>query len=192
MRQNLSKSSKKFPLPNLANSQVESYKSLIKEGLKEVIAELGIIQDESERAWQLEFSEPNILKPNLTIEEANEKGKSYDAPLFIRATLKDPIRKLENVQNIYIGDIPMMTDKATFVINGNEKIVQHLLVRAEGVYFSSEESKIGNQILGGAEIRTKNGSWVSFETSRNGVISVKIDKKRKFPATVLLKAFGIQ
>ena len=139
MRQNLSKSSKKFPLPNLANSQVESYKSLIKEGLKEVIAELGIIQDESERAWQLEFSEPNILKPNLTIEEANEKGKSYDAPLFIRATLKDPIRKLENVQNIYIGDIPMMTDKATFVINGNEKIVQHLLVRAEGVYFSSEE-----------------------------------------------------
>jgi DNA-directed RNA polymerase subunit beta len=85
-----------------------------------------------------------------------------------------------------------MTDKATFVINGNEKIVQHLLVRAEGVYFSSEESKIGNQILGGAEIRTKNGSWVSFETSRNGVISVKIDKKRKFPATVLLKAFGIE
>ena len=192
MRQNLSKSSKKFPLPNLANSQVESYHSLIKEGLKEVIAELGIIQDESERAWQLEFSEPNILKPNLTIEEATEKGKSYDAPLFIRATLKDPIRKLENVQNIYIGDIPMMTDKATFVINGNEKIVQHLLVRAEGVYFSSEESKIGNQILGGAEIRTKNGSWVSFETSRNGVISVKIDKKRKFPATVLLKAFGVE
>lgn len=192
MRQNLSKSSKKFPLPNLSSSQVESYNNLLKEGIKEVIAELGVIQDESERAWQLEFSEPAILKPNLTIEEALEKGKSYDAPLFMKATLKDPIRKLENVQNIYIGDIPMMTDKTTFIINGNEKIVQHLLVRAEGVYFSAEESKVGNQILGGAEIRTKNGSWVSFETSRNGVISVKIDKKRKFPATVLLRAFGIE
>lgn len=192
MRQNLSKSSRKFPLPNLASSQVESYMSLLKEGINEVINELGVIQDESERAWQLEFSEPNILKPNLSMEEAIEKGKSYDAPLFVRATLKDPIRKLQNVQNIYIGDIPMMTDKATFIINGNEKIVQHLLVRAEGVYFSAEESKIGNQILGGAEIRTKNGSWVSFETSRNGVISVKIDKKRKFPATILLKAFGIE
>ncbi len=191
MRKNLSKSSKRFPLPNLSSSQIESYNALVKEGINEVISELGVIQDESERAWQLEFSEPNILKPNLSIDEAIEKGKSYDAPLFIKATLKDPIRRLENVQNIYIGDIPMMTDKATFIINGNEKIVQHLLVRAEGVYFSAEESKIGNQILGGAEIRTKNGSWVSFETSRNGVISVKIDKKRKFPATVLLKAFGI-
>lgn len=192
MRKNLSKSSKRFPLPSLASSQIESYNSLLKEGINEVITELGVIQDESERAWQLEFSEPNILKPNLSMEEAIEKGKSYDAPLFVKATLKDPIRRLENVQNIYIGDIPMMTDKATFIINGNEKIVQHLLVRAEGVYFSAEESKIGNQILGGAEIRTKNGSWVSFETSRNGVISVKIDKKRKFPATVLLKAFGIE
>ncbi len=193
MRVNLSKSPKKFPLPQLDNAQKDSYDAFLKNGIKEVFEELGPIVDTSDRGWVLKFSNPtvDIARPNITLKEALEKGKTYDAPLFVTATLEDPQRRLANKQNIYIGDLPLMTEKGTFVVNGNEKIVQHLLVRSEGVYFSSDSSKEG-VILGGAEIRTKVGSWVSFETSRTGVISVKIDRKRKFTATTLLRIFNVE
>ena len=192
MRYNLAKNSKKFPLPNLSSSQKESYNSLIKEGLNELLNEFGTIVDETGRGWELTFSNPTLEKPAITIEEAILKGKSYEAPWYMKATLKDPIRRLEKVQNIYMGDIPLMTDTGTFIINGIEKIVQHQLVRAEGSYFTAEISPLTRQVLGGVKIQPKIGSWVEIETSRTGVLSVKIDKKRKFTATTLLRVFGIE
>lgn len=192
MRYNLAKNSKKFPLPNLSSSQKESYNSLIKEGLTELLNEFGTIVDETGRGWELTFSNPTLEKPTITIEEAISKGKSYEAPWYMKATLKDPLRRLEKVQNIYMGDIPLMTDTGTFIINGIEKIVQHQLVRAEGSYFTADISPLTRQVLGGVKIQPKIGSWVEIETSRTGVLSVKIDKKRKFTATTLLRVFGIE
>jgi len=193
MRINLSKSPKKFPLPSLDQAQKSSYQDFLERGISEVFDEIGPFIDPSERGWVLSFSNPmvDVNKPNISLKDAILKGKNYDAPLFITATLEDPIRRLSNKQNIYLGDLPIMTSKGTFIINGNEKIVQHLLVRAEGVYFNIDDSRPG-MILGGAEIRTKVGSWVTFETSRTGVISVKIDRKRKFTATTLLRVFGLE
>lgn len=192
MRYNLAKNSKKFPLPNLSSSQKESYNTLLKEGLNELLNEFGTIVDESGRGWELTFSNPTLEKPLISIEEAIRKGKSYEAPWYLTATLKDPVRRIEKVQNIYMGDIPLMTDTGTFIINGIEKIVQHQLVRAEGAYFTAEISPLTRQILGGVKIQPKIGSWIEIETSRTGVLSVKIDKKRKFTATTLLRAFGIE
>jgi len=192
MRYNLAKNSKKFPLPNLSSSQKESYNSLIKEGFNELLKEFGTIVDESGRGWELTFSNPTLEKPVISLEEAIRKGKSYEAPWYLTATLKDPVRRIEKVQNIYMGDIPLMTDTGTFIINGTEKIVQHQLVRAEGAYFTAEISPMTRQILGGVKIQPKIGSWVEIETSRTGVLSVKIDKKRKFTATTLLRVFGIE
>lgn len=192
MRYNLAKNSKKFPLPNLSSSQKESYNTLLKEGLDELLNEFGTIVDESGRGWELTFSNPTLEKPLISIEEAIRKGKSYEAPWYLTATLKDPVRRIEKVQNIYMGDIPLMTDTGTFIINGIEKIVQHQLVRAEGAYFTAEVTPLTRQVLGGVKIQPKIGSWIEIETSRTGVLSVKIDKKRKFTATTLLRAFGIE
>lgn len=191
MRYNLAKNSKKFPIPNLSSSQKESYNALVKEGLEELLKEFGTIIDESGRAWELTFSNPTLEKPTITIDDAVDKGKSYEAPWYLTATIKDPVRRLEKVQNIYMGDIPLMTDTGSFIINGVEKVVQHQLVRAEGAYFTAEISPITRQVLGGVKIQPKVGSWIEIETSRTGVLSVKIDKKRKFTATTLLRVFGI-
>ena len=192
MRYNLAKNSKKFPIPNLSSSQKESYNTLIKEGFNELLKEFGTIIDESGRGWELTFSNPTLEKPVISLEEAIRKGKSYEAPWYLTATLKDAVRRIEKVQNIYMGDIPLMTDTGTFIINGTEKIVQHQLVRAEGSYFTADISPMTRQILGGVKIQPKIGSWVEIETSRTGVLSVKIDKKRKFTATTLLRVFGIE
>ena len=192
MRYNLAKNSNKFPLPNLSSSQKESYNALIKEGLDDLLKEFGTIIDESGRGWELVFSNPTLEKSTISIDECVEKGKTFEAPWYLTATLKDPIRRLEKVQNIYMGDIPLMTDTGSFIINGVEKVVQHQLVRAEGAYFTAETSPITRQVLGGVKIQPKVGSWVEIETSRTGVLSVKIDKKRKFTATTLLRVFGIE
>lgn len=192
MRYNLAKNPKKFPLPNLSSSQKESYNALMKEGLEDLLKEFGTIIDESGRGWELQFSNPTLEKPTISIDEAVDKGKSYEAPWYLTVTIKDPVRRLEKVQNIYMGDIPVMTDTGSFIINGIEKVVQHQLVRAEGAYFTSETSPITRQTLGGVKIQPKIGSWIEIETSRTGVLSVKIDKKRKFTATTLLRVFGIE
>jgi len=192
MRYNLATNTKKFPIPNLSSSQKESYNQLLKEGMNELLNEFGTIIDNSGRGWELSFSNPTIEKPSITIEKAQATGKTYEAPWYLTATLRDTVRRIEKAQNIYMGDIPLMTDTGTFIINGKEKIVQHQLVRAEGAYFTQEISPITRQTLGGAKIQPKVGSWVEIETSRTGVLSVKIDKKRKFTATTLLRVFGIE
>ena len=102
MRYNLAKNSKKFQLPNLSSSQKESYNALLKEGFDELLKEFGTITDESGRGWELTFSNPTIEKPAMNIEDSIRKGKSYEAPWYLTATLKDPVRRIEKVQNIYI------------------------------------------------------------------------------------------
>ena len=191
MRIDFSKRNEILPLANLTGVQTKSYQWLLKEGLEEVLNEVGTIEDYSGRGWVLEFTNPTFDKPNITIDNAYFTGRTYDAPWYLKATLKDPVEKKQNTQNIYMGDIPVMTSRGTFIINGVERVVVSQLTRSEGVLFTSEVSPITGATLGGAKVLPKNGVWLEIETSRTGIISVKIDRRRKLAITSLLRVFGL-
>lgn len=192
MRHDFSKRKKLQDLPNLINVQHESYEWLKTEGITEVLDELGTVEDQTGRGWILTLSNPTFDKENLTIEDALYKGRTYDAPWYVKATLEDPINKKTKEQSIYMGDIPLMTPSGTFVINGIERIVINQLRRAEGVLFIRDVHASTGKYLGGAKILPKNGVWLELDTSKSGVISVKIDRRRKMPVSVLLRIFGLE
>ena len=123
----------------------------------------------------------------LAWEEAKRNGRTYDAPWYVKATLEDPINKKKKEQMIYIGDIPLMTSRGTFVINGVERVIVNQLIRSEGVLFTGEISPVTGQYLAGAKVLPRSGVWLEIETSRTGVISVRIDRKRKITITTLLR-----
>ncbi|MFA6981587.1 MAG: DNA-directed RNA polymerase subunit beta [Patescibacteria group bacterium] len=191
MRHSFSKRKVNLPLPDLSDVQLESYKWLLDDGINEVLGELGTIEDYSGRGWILELSNSVIGDPNLTLEKALHDSRNYDAPWYIDAVLKDPINKKENKQTIYMGDIPLMTPRGTFIINGVERVIVNQLIRSEGVLFDREVSPTTGQFLSSAKVLPKNGVWLEFETSRTGVISVRMDRKRKMTVTTLLRIFGL-
>jgi DNA-directed RNA polymerase subunit beta len=133
-----------------------------------------------------------IEKENISIEQALHTGRTYDAPWYLTAVVEDPIAKKQKKQVIYMGDIPLMTPKGTFVINGVERVIVNQLIRSEGVLFTGAVSPITGQFLAGAKVLPKNGVWLEIETARSGVISVKIDRKRKITITTLLRVFGLE
>jgi len=192
MRESFSKRKIAIPLPNLIEVQLNSFNWLITTGLKEILDELGTIEDISGRGWILTLHSPLLDKPNLTVEEAKRTGRTYDAPWYLKVTLEDPILKQKKDTTIYMGDMPLMTDKGTFVISGVERIVVNQLIRAEGVLFSRETSPVTGQFMSGAKILPRSGIWLEFETSRTGVLSVRIDRKRKITATTILRLFGLE
>ncbi len=192
MRETFLKRKIALPLPNLVGVQLESFDWLKKTGLKEVLEELGTIEDNSGRGWILTLSDPRVDKENITIEEARRTGRTYDASWYVQASLEDPISKKKKVNEIYMGDIPLMTDQGTFIINGVERIIISQLIRSEGVLFGGESSPVTGQFLAGAKVLPKSGVWLEFETSRTGVITLRIDRKRKITATTLLRVFGLE
>jgi len=192
MRETFLKRKIALPLPNLVGIQLESFNWLKREGLKEVLDELGTIEDNSGRGWVLTLSNPRIDKENLSIEEAKRTGRTYDAPWYVEATIEDPISKKKKTNEIYMGDIPLMTGQGTFIINGVERIIINQLIRSEGVLFGGEISPVTGQFLSGAIVIPRSGVWLEFETSRTGVISLRIDRKRKITATTLLRVFGLE
>jgi len=172
-------------------SQRNSYDWLKTGGLQELLDELGIIEDISGRGWILTLTKPQIEKANISVEEAKKSKRTYDAPWFLKATLKDPINKTEKIDNIYMGDLPLMTSRGTFIINGVERVIVNQLTRAEGVLYMGSTSPVTGQFLAGAKVLPRSGAWLEIETSRTGVISVRIDKKRKLAITTLLRIFGL-
>ncbi|RJR27453.1 DNA-directed RNA polymerase subunit beta [candidate division WWE3 bacterium] len=192
MRYSFSKRKIALPLPNLFNIQIDSYEWLRNEGLQEILNELGTIEDNSGRGWLLNLTEPTIEKENLTVDDALRNGRTYDAPWYVKAIIEDPIKKQKKTQTIYMGDIPLMTKRGTFIINGVERVVINQLIRSEGVLFTGEYSPITGQFLAGAKVLPRSGVWLEFETSRTGVISVRIDRKRKITASTLLRIFGLE
>lgn len=191
MRIAFSKPNVEFPLPNPITIQLDSFNWLIKEGINETLREVGEIHDTTGRGWALSFSNPRVDKPNRTVEEASEKGLSYDAPWYITATLAKVGTKQEKREEIYMGDFPIMTDDGVFIVNGVPKVVINQLARAQGVFFDVEEDPSG-AALPSAKILPKTGAWIDIETNKYGVISVRIDRKRKFPITTLLRVFGLE
>ncbi len=192
MRHSFSKLKRKLALPNLMDVQLESYDWFLKQGIKEILDELGVIEDYSGRGWVLVLSDPEIEKENISVEDAIHSGRTYDASWYIKTTLKDTLSRKKKEQKIYMGDIPLMTDRGTFIINGIERVIINQLIRSEGVLFTGDISPVTGQFLGGAKVLPKNGAWLEIETSRSGVINVKIDRKRKMSITTLLRIFGLE
>ncbi|MHB0977932.1 MAG: DNA-directed RNA polymerase subunit beta [Minisyncoccota bacterium] len=175
-------------MPNLVVSQVDSFKWLIEKGLKEVFEEFSSITDFSGRKFQLDFVGFELAEPKMNEYEAKDRKLSYEAPLKVTIRLKNFIMKTEKEQEIFMADFPLMTSHGTFIVSGIERVVVPQLARSFGVFFTSQEVK-GKKTFG-AKIIPARGAWIEFETDFDGTMYVRIDRKRKFPVSTLLRAFG--
>ena len=182
-------------LPNLIEIQVDSYKWFINEGIREVFEEIFPIESFSGNI-KLEYLDYIIEDtPKYSIEESKERDVTYATPVKIRVklTVKDEdgteIVKNENADPVFLGDFPLMTPSGTFVINGAERVIVSQIVRSPGVYYAQEIDKKGNQLISSTVIPNR-GAWLEYETDSSEVINVRIDRNRKQPVTVLLRALG--
>jgi DNA-directed RNA polymerase subunit beta len=175
-------------LPNLIETQLNSYSWFLEKGLKELLKEINPITDFTGKGLELFFEDYYLDEPKYDEVIAKNKNISFEAPL--RCKIKLIIKKTGEVkeQEIYLGDFPIMTDRGTFIINGVERVVVSQLIRSPGVFFSMDYQK-GKKLFG-AKIIPNRGAWLELDTDFDGVISVKIDRKRKVPITSLLRAFG--
>ncbi|MDO8569546.1 MAG: DNA-directed RNA polymerase subunit beta [bacterium] len=174
-------------IPNLVISQVESFKWLIEKGLKEVFEEFSSIKDFSAKKFQLDFTSFELAEPKFDEYTAKNRKLSYEAPLKVRVRLKNLIMNTEKEQEIFMADFPLMTSHGTFIISGIERVVVPQLARSTGVSFTAQELK-GKKTFG-AKIIPSRGAWIELETDLDGTLYVRIDRKRKFPITTLLRVF---
>jgi len=183
------KSKISYPLPSLIFMQQESWRHFWEEELKELFNEVSPIKDYTGKEFELDFLGYELGNPNYpTGFAARENNDSYEAPLRVKVRLRNLKTKRSQEQEIFFGNFPLLTDKGTFVLNGVERVVISQLTRSPGVFFPLNITK-GKRCFA-AKIIPNRGSWLEFETEATGVLSVKIDRKRKLPATTLLKALG--
>ncbi len=176
-------------LPNLVEHQLFSYDWFWDVGFKELLEEISPIKDVAGRGFELHLEGYELEKPKHTEQQAKEKMVSYEVPIRLKTKLVFTKQKKEKEQEVYLGEFPLMTDKGTFIINGNERVIVSQLIRSEGVLFTEKDT--GKGITYGAKIIPNRGAWLEIETDHSGVIWVKIDRKRKIPITSLIRAFGI-
>ena len=175
-------------LPNLTEIQTDSYNWFIREGLAELFEEISPLDDYTGKLMSISFKDYWLGEPKYSELVAKEKKVTYEAPLKanVELTLKETGKK--KVQEVFLGDMPVMTNRGTFIINGVERVVVSQLVRSPGVYFTSEEAPQGTFF--GAKVIPGRGAWLEIETAPQDAIYAKIDRKRKIPITTLLRAFG--
>jgi len=190
-RRNFGKEEKKLPKLDLSLVQRESWKWFLTEGIAQEISGVSPIDDFTGKNWQLVLGEHTLGKESLSPRVAQEKGLTYSAPLKIKTTLINKKTGKEVSQEVFLGDLPQMTFRGTFIINGIQRAVINQVVRSPGVYFSGELDPSSGRILYKAEVRPLHGSWLEFEVGRNDVIAARIDRRRKVFATVLLRAMGV-
>ena len=191
IRQNWGRDYETLPKLDLLNIQRTSYQWFLEKGIGEILQEISPIDDFTEKNWTLTLKDYRIGKPSNTPEEAMHKGVTFDAPLYVEAALLNKKTNKVITQEIFLGDIPQMTERGTFVVNGIERAVVNQLVRSPGVFFTATVDTVTGKPLYNAEIRPVHGSWLEFSTTRHGTITVKIDRRRKFPVTTFLRAIGI-
>src|SRR2546426_10066023 len=179
-----------LPLPNLIQTQLESFKWFCDEGLAELFAEISPIQDFTGKNLDLKFISSEFREPKYSEEECRTKDLTYSKPLWARVELVNKETGEVTEQDVFLGDFPWMTDKGTFVINGAERVVVSQLVRSPGVYFTAVDDPTTGRRLFYAKLIPNRGAWLEFETSNKDVISVKVDRKRKLTVTTLLRAIG--
>jgi DNA-directed RNA polymerase subunit beta len=192
-RQYWGKTGTTLPELDLTKVQRESYQEFLDHGIGEALQEINGdkgIEDFTGKNWSLSFGTYSFGKPKYTPSQAKKKAVSYEIPLRVEATLKNKRTGEEQPQEVFLGDIPKMTSAGTFIINGIERAVVTQLVRSPGIFFSGDVDPSTGKMLYQAELRPLRGSWIEFNVSKRDVITVKIDRRRKLPVTVLLRAMG--
>jgi DNA-directed RNA polymerase subunit beta len=177
-----------FELPDLIEVQKNSYQWFWKKGLRELFDEFSPISPWGNKDLELYFLDYRLEEPKYNEIEAKAHNVSYEASLYCRVKLVNKKTKEEKEQDIFLGDFPLMTQRGTFIVNAVERVVISQLIRSSGVFFTSQFSK-GEQLFG-AKVIPNRGAWLEFETDLEGVIGVKIDRKRKVPVTAVLRAFA--
>ena len=178
-----------LPIPDLTVHQKDSWEDFVKNGLREVFEELNPVDDYTGQKFSLRFKDYYFKDPKETEKEAKYNLATYEAPLHVLVELENKTTGEKKEQDIYFGDYPWMTERATFIINGTERVIVSQLIRSAGVFFSAET--IGLKNYYGAKVIPGRGAWLEFETAVNGAIYVKIDRRRKLPVTTFLRALGM-
>ncbi|HZZ99094.1 MAG TPA: DNA-directed RNA polymerase subunit beta [Candidatus Paceibacterota bacterium] len=179
-----------FEAPNLVQVQLDSYKWFWDVGFKELLKDISPIEDWTGKELELSFVDYKLEEPKYDERTSMEKNVSYEAPLKVTVGLRNKKTDQYREQELFIADFPLMTPRGTFVINGVERVVISQLIRSPGAFFSLSRSSRYKRFFG-AKLIPSRGAWLEFETEFNGVISVRIDRKRKVPATALLRALGL-
>lgn len=192
-RINWGKHYKNLPPLDLVQLQIASYQQFLDKGivesLEEVNGEKGI-EDFTGKNWMIKFGNHRFGEPKYTEAQARFKAVSYDTPLYAEATLLNKKTGEEQTQEVFLGDVPKITSVGTFIINGIERAIVTQLVRAPGISFSGDRDATTGRMLYFCELRPMRGSWLEVAVTRRNVITVKVDRRRKMPVTVLLRAMG--
>ncbi|MCC6627334.1 MAG: DNA-directed RNA polymerase subunit beta [Chloroflexi bacterium] len=177
-------------IPNLIQVQLTSFDWFKREGLRELFDEISPISDFTGKTMELRFKDYEFGEPRYSVVECRERDMTYAVPLRVKVELL--IKETGEIKEseIFMGDFPMMTDHGTFVINGAERVVVSQLVRSPGVYFTPVKDPSTGRDLFTAKLIPNRGAWLEFETHNRDVLSVKVDRKRKIPVTILLRAIG--
>ena len=190
-RQYWGKMYKNLPQMDLLSIQQDSYKTFIESKIKEVLEEISPIEDFTGKNWELTLGSYELEKTKIDEETATRKGLTYFSPLVVEATLINKKTGKSSKQKVFLGEVPKMTERGTFIINGIERVIVNQIVRSPGAFFTAVEDLITGKTLYTAELRPVHGSWLEFSTTRTNMIVVRIDRKKKFLATVYLKALGL-
>ncbi|MBR3290513.1 MAG: DNA-directed RNA polymerase subunit beta, partial [Clostridia bacterium] len=189
-RMSFAKINEVLDMPNLIEVQKNSYQWFLDEGLKEVFRDMAAITDYSGNLV-LDFIDYRLDNtPKYTVEECKERDVTYAAPLRVTARLLNKETGEIKESEVFMGDFPLMTDSGTFVINGAERVIVSQLVRSPGVYFGMEYDSTGKKLFSSTIIPNR-GAWLEYETDSSDVAYVRIDKNRKIPITVFLRALGL-
>src|SRR5580765_6052010 len=181
-----------FPIPNLIELQLDSFKWFIEKGLRELFDEISPIKDFTGKVMELQFLDYEFGDPKYSEEECRTKDLTFSRPLYVNVELLMKETGEIQRQRVYMGDYPWMTDLGTFVINGAERVVVSQLVRSPGVYYSELEDPASGRMLFSAKVIPNRGAWLEFETNNKDQLWVKVDRKRKIAATTLLRAVGYE
>ena len=190
VRMSYSRINEVLEMPNLIEVQKDSYQWFLDEGLKEVFEDISPIMDFSGNL-ELKLTDFTLdSEPKYSIEECKERDATYAAALKVKARLYN--KELDEIkeQEIFMGDFPLMTETGTFIINGAERVIVSQLVRSPGIYYASDFDKVGKKLLSATVIPNR-GAWLEYETDSNDVFYVRVDRTRKVPVTVLIRALGI-
>ncbi|MCL4836264.1 MAG: DNA-directed RNA polymerase subunit beta, partial [Caldilineaceae bacterium] len=176
-------------LPRLIEIQLNSFEWFRSEGLKELFEEISPIVSFNKNL-EMHFGSFRFDEPKYPEEECRVRDITFSAPLWVKVSLVNSDTGEVSEQEVFMGDFPLMTESGTFIINGSERVVVSQLIRSPGVYFTVEEDRSTGRDLTGAKMIPSRGAWLEFETARRDIVSVKVDRKRKLPVTILLRAIG--
>ena len=190
-RLNWGQDASRLPPLNLIQVQLDSWQWFLQSGIGENLQEISPIEDFTGKNWLLEFGSYSVEKPSITSLHAIRKGLTYSSALRLRTQLTNKQTGKTTSGEVFLGEIPHMTLRGTFIVNGVERAVINQIIRSPGVYFGVELDAASGKLLHTAELRPIRGTWLEFEVSRGDIISIRIDRRKKFLATTVLRAMGL-